>query len=832
MDKISQALKNIFQKHRIVFWYDSKKELRREFEALELTDIQKIELNNNEFQVKFKILREFPDKKFLLYSEGAQPPDLENWLLDVLLAHGEFRTDQAGIWLSELDLGIELVEVVKAHSEFFNAVKRRQRLKDLVKPDDYQSAIRMKMLAVCAGTEPRIDYILRTLLSELADDSDERFSLIKRCNLEDFLWSQVKRDYGYDSESLSMKDFSIELFKSCWAMGTEGEIRLTGDALVFLKGWKDSRSHHKAFEKLSNDCAGVLKIEDGLQHLDMHGLVDLDYFRLIDQKILSDLVQNVVERTISEADCETIIRKRRVSHWYGDFRHPYEAIGYASQLIHAIDQINTEIETLSDGVQKYAANWHRIDHFYRKYVYHLTQSGLMTLLQRLTDLVENLYSNNFLVPVNNKWQMVVNGAAKWQAPPVKSQNRFFSQFVQPFLDNDKKVFVIISDALRFEAGQELHSLIRQEDRYNAEIEPCLSTLPSFTQLGMAALLPNENLEISDNGKGTVAVDGISSKGTANRNKIIQSALAKKKAKAVRADELSEMNKDSCRELIRENDVVYVYHNRIDATGDKRETEDRTFEAVEEAFQDLIKIIKKLVAANANNLIVTADHGFIYQHRALVESDFIEVEQGGDEILHQDRRFILGKDLSERPGLKKFKATELGVQGDIDVQIPKSIGRLRLKGSGSRFVHGGAALQEVVIPVIKINKKRISDVSAVTVEILQGATNTITSGQVAATFYQAEPVSDKVQPRYLKAGIYNHEGELISDVHELPFDLESENPREREVKVRFLLTKKADESNNQSVYLRLDEKIGDTSHYKEYKSISYLMRRSFTSDFDF
>jgi hypothetical protein len=46
---------------------------------------------------------------------------------------------------------------------------------------------------------------------------------------------------------------------------------------------------------------------------------------------------------------------------------------------------------------------------------------------------------------------------------------------------------------------------------------------------------------------------------------------------------------------------------------------------------------------------------------------------------------------------------------VEVQIPKSINRLRLKGSGSRFVHGGASLQEVVIPVLKINKKRQSDV---------------------------------------------------------------------------------------------------------------------------
>ena len=100
------------------------------------------------------------------------------------------------------------------------------------------------------------------------------------------------------------------------------------------------------------------------------------------------------------------------------------------------------------------------------------------------------------------------------------------------------------------------------------------------------------------------------------------------------------------------------------------------------------------------------------------------------------------------------------------------------------------------------------------------------------FYQTEPSTEKVQPRILRAGLYTQDGELISDSHDLVFDLVSDNPRERELQVRFVLTRKADEANGQEVMLRLDEKVPGTSHYKEYKSLTYVMRRSFTSDFDF
>ena len=293
-----------------------------------------------------------------------------------------------------------------------------------------------------------------------------------------------------------------------------------------------------------------------------------------------------------------------------------------------------------------------------------------------------------------------------------------------------------------------------------------------------------------------------------------------------------MNRDACRDLVRDNDVVYVYHNRIDATGDKKETEDRVFEAVEETLEELVTLAKKLTNANATNLIVTSDHGFIYQNHSLDESEFAGAEVSGSQVLYLHRRFALGHGLTDNSSLKKFTAAELGLEGDLEVQIPKSINRLRLKGSGSRYVHGGASLQEVVLPVLLINKKREADITQVSVDILRSANSIITTGQLSAAFYQVEPVTDKVQPRKLRAGLYTKDNELISDIHELVFDFEAENPRQREVQVRFVLTQEADKANNQEVVLRLTEQVPGTSHYKDYTSAGYTLRRSFTSDFDF
>ena len=251
----------------------------------------------------------------------------------------------------------------------------------------------------------------------------------------------------------------------------------------------------------------------------------------------------------------------------------------------------------------------------------------------------------------------------------------------------------------------------------------------------------------------------------------------------------------------------------------------------EALDEILLLIKKLAGANVSNMLVTADHGFIYQHQVLDESDWAAEEPGRQGIVSRNRRFVLGHGLQAGTSFKKFTSAEVGLDGDLEILIPKSINRLRLSGAGSRYVHGGAALQEIVIPVLRINKKRRSDISQVDVEILQGGTSVITTGQLAVTLYQTQPVTAKRQPRALRAGIYAQDNTLISDEHELLFDIEEVEARKREVRAQFRLTNEAQAYNNQQVELRLEERVGSTTFYETYRVTLYILRWSFAADFD-
>ena len=175
----------------------------------------------------------------------------------------------------------------------------------------------------------------------------------------------------------------------------------------------------------------------------------------------------------------------------------------------------------------------------------------------------------------------------------------------------------------------------------------------------------------------------------------------------------------------------------------------------------------------------------------------------------------------------------GLSGALEVQLSKSINRMRLRGSGSRFVHGGASLQEVVIPVLQIHKKRHDDVDVVDVEILPRYVITdYLRRQLAAAFYQRQPAHGQ-GPASAPAGGHLQPPTALSSPISMSCcsTTNPRIPRERELKLRFVLSRAAEAANNQDVTLRLEEQVAATTHYQTYKSTVYTLRRSFNSDFD-
>ena len=314
------------------------------------------------------------------------------------------------------------------------------------------------------------------------------------------------------------------------------------------------------------------------------------------------------------------------------------------------------MQSFDDGLERYRREWFRIDQLYRQFVYAARTAEYPKPLEALREQVEKRYTNKFVYELGNAWQQQVDQVDRWRSSVLRSQTSFYAGYVEPLVrDGDKKAVVIISDALRYEVADELGSRIRQEDRFDATLDAVLGVLPSYTQLGMAALLPHSTLKHSADAK-TVLADGQPTNGTAFRGKILQGVGGT----AIQAEDFKALNADERRELFKANRVLYVYHNRIDATGDKPGTERQVFEAVEDTLRDIVDLVKKLANANATNIFITADHGFLFQDEALADTFFLSTQPQGDDIKVINRRYVLGHGLKADNAFATFGSAQLGL----------------------------------------------------------------------------------------------------------------------------------------------------------------------------
>jgi hypothetical protein len=76
---------------------------------------------------------------------------------------------------------------------------------------------------------------------------------------------------------------------------------------------------------------------------------------------------------------------------------------------------------------------------------------------------------------------------------------------------------------------------------------------------------------------------------------------------------------------------------------------------------------------------------------------------------RERRYLLGHALPDSAFVWHGNtATTAGTQGDLEFWIPRAANRFYFMGS-KHFVHGGAMLQEIVMPVITVRHKKNKEV---------------------------------------------------------------------------------------------------------------------------
>ena len=825
-DKIQKVLSEQFNKHRYIFWYDAEGTMEELVTGLDIEGVTILTLAHNAFSLKYRIVNgDQPERGFLIYSQEAEPEKENNWLLDLQMEGMKFSADMASLYATECNIPMELKErIIDDHLEFFKVARHREKLAEVVRAGMSGTEIIIRMLAVAAHT-PIATYDLLTymLADECIHEKSDLQDRLEKYNLLATYWEMAEKAFGYD-KARQVKDLVIVLFQDELA-SILGQSKLTNEAHIFMRDWRDSRQYGEMYKFWATQLETELGIMQQIQGEPIERLVRIETFPCVDKVIAKYIHKEVKHGTITTEKLESIVEERRNKIFFSVAAHTINAFLEARRLLEAIEKLVTGLSIISaeEGFKLYTSELYVIDQHYRHFFREAKLAESTNLIGDITPKVQQVYTNTFLSALAAKWQPVVDAMERWSISGVYSQRTFFTTYVAPFTQKGKRLFVIISDALRYETMVELEGRIAQENRMETDLKPAmLCVQPSYTQLGMAALLPHRVLSYEKE-SAEVFADGVSTQGTANRTKVLQASVPQ--SIAIKAEDFLEV---CSKDWVKDYELVYIYSNTIDKVGDALATETNVFKATEDEMDKIVRLVKVISSSNGTNILITADHGYIYQNEELDETDFTDFKAQGGTCYIENRRFVIGRGLWDGNGAKSWKSEEVGLKAGVDIQICKGLSRIRKQGSGSRFVHGGSMPQEVAVPVLHVNVKKKTDVKQVDVDI-RGKQTRITQLSPSVKFYQSEETTEKTKGITLRLGFYSAEGEIISDQVMLTFDSASTDSMQREQKHTFKFKNIISKLNGQVVTLRMEKQVENSDQFAPYREEEYKVSVMFEAE---
>ena len=261
------------------------------------------------------------------------------------------------------------------------------------------------------------------------------------------------------------------------------------------------------------------------------------------------------------------------------------------------------------------------------------------------------------------------------------------------------VAVLVLDACRYELGCRLAALLNEgEPATRAGVAVAVAPLPSITDLGMAFALPGPAAQISvkiESDSWLVTAEGFSgnlSQAAQRREWLRQRYKLKDRAFLSVDDVLSQPSDPlSAKALGR---LVFVFGDEFDDDGHRGRLK---ITGSRDHLDRYAKVIRKLRSAGYPLILVVTDHGFFHWRP---DKDEVERKPEGD-LLWPSRRAVVGH------GLRSASDLHLRVTGsDLECLVPRSVNAYQTYG-GLGYFHGGATLQELVIPVVTISWPRKS-----------------------------------------------------------------------------------------------------------------------------
>lgn len=817
---------------QLVFWFDAKQEFSEEIANLHLENAEIYYLAKDE-QFKTKVYLEIdqPEQNFLIYAPFASlsEEDENNHLLGMLNYSTIFHADRLAIIMEQLTIPEKFHDVVAKYPSFFGAKARIERFGTLMPSQVKTSkAVELTILAtIVKATDIRIESILQTLLNQEDLANNQLMSDIKKYGLEQRFWEFIQLYFGYQQEEPTLQKLVTAFFANTFydQVGAESlpeslnEFQIiykTGTITTFMDQFMNDNRYVTTFNRLSAEVFQIINGPDLLKVIPIDDLLEADLFKEVDFVIINWLLTQLVSQDLStrlaNKELLEVIRLRQYSHFSAAFFSDYQLLKHACYLVNLeerLDQLTSE-----NVVVAYQSEQYFVDTHYRKYIYNLDRVNQSDDYHELTKLIERNYAG-YLDQLALLWN---EGIASVEVPKMA---KFFQQHVA---NRKLKTVVIISDAFRFEAAKELQKRLNRDPKNTTSLSGQLAPMPSVTEFGKAALLPNQVISYE---AGKVLVDGKNTQGTINREKVLKDYVEQSVAVTYETVTQNTVGK-SLRELFNGQEVIYVYHDQIDRTGDHGQ-EQQVFEAVATAIKELENLVRFISnGASIYRFIITADHGFIYRRNPVQETDKIENPSTDKEKDRVERRFIISENNYQAHGIDSMSlGASLNTTDQRYVNYPLTTSIFKKAGGGQNYVHGGSTIQEMLAPILEVNVSRGS-AAKTTVDVeLMSSRKKITGLSTVLEFYQKDPVNESFMKASFDLYFESRDGQRISNAHVYVADSKVDSPAERFSKFTFEFINR-DYSVTDTYYLI----VFNPETRVEYRRYEFVIDNPFAGNFSF
>ena len=831
--RFAAPLKDYYHR-RIIVWMDENGEFAETVEEMTLENARVLIMRRDHmFELRRQIEEDYADENLLVYCPMRFDRPEDNWLLDVFLYSEEFRADYWSLLFDELNIenSREMRDFARTSQGFFASKDRKAKLKALREKYTGVKELRTGIFcALCGLRRFGMGEVVKAVLT--ADEENSPLAAIEKYCGSDAFWSAMQADYGFDGKR-DPRALAAYLLASAAMLNGETVPGLYGSAAhaipaygLFATWLRDDR---EGLLRVCQEAERYDAIQAKLETMDRDALMKLGVYPVVDQSLLAATLRSFAEGHYNTDDAETLLHARADKPWHDEFA-PYYAVVRAvtdMQLFYLAHRDGFRYDSPRLFWQTYAGSLYRMDQTYRAFCNAYDAAldcGLMALeddLMAAREAAERLYKNWFLAELNGSWtDMLADTTLEEALPAVIRQEDFYNRCVA---GADSRVFVIISDGLRYEVAQALTDRLNGMLSGNSACAAMLAAIPTVTPVGMAALLPHRRLRLEDDMK--VTCDGMSTEAP-NRDAVLKARAAD--SLAVPFDDFRQMNRAQRQELVKGMKAVYIYHDVIDKAG---ESGGKVLSACETAVGDIAQMMRILVnELSAASVFITADHGFISTQSPLEEYDKTDRDVVEGDVLEYKRRHAVVRNPRHDPRAVYLPLARLGRE-DLTGVFPRGGMRFRLQGGGGTYMHGGLSLQELMAPLVRYQNKKAGQkgFTAITKTdiVLLGDNRKISNNIFTLSFYQKTPCVGKVQPRQARVLFEDSRGEPISDEHKIIGTSASSENNERVTKVTFHLLGSGYDRN--ADYWLVSRDADDSA---ELERVAFRIDIVFGLDFDF